>query len=202
MDIAAVPVSGALDAAALDLLFREARTYNAFLDTPVSDETLNTLVELAEFGPTAANSVPYRVAFVRSEEAKAKLSPHLSEGNRAKTLAAPVTAILAYDLAFPDTMARTFPHAPGAKDWFQGPAIEASAAMNGALQAGYFIIAARALGLDAGPMGGFDKEGVNTAFFAGGTWRSLLLVNLGYGDRTRLHPRNPRLPVDEISRIL
>lgn len=202
MDIAEHAGLAALSAPALDQLFREARTFSYFLDQPVSDELLQTVVELAEFGPTAANTVPYRVAFVRTAEAKERLSPHLSEGNRAKTLAAPVTAILSFDLAFPETMARTYPSNPGARDWFKGPAVETTAAFNGTLQAAYFILAARAVGLDAGPMGGFDKKGVDETFFAGTTWRSNLLVNLGYGDRSRLHARSPRLAVAEIATFL
>lgn len=192
-----------LDAAALDQLFREGRTFNHFEDRPVSDDLLLEAVRLAHLGPTAVNSVPGRFVFVKSQEAKEKLAPHLSEGNRAKTLAAPVTAIVAFDLAFPDTLIRTFPHAPGAKDWFGSPAaIEGSARKNADIQAGYFILAARALGLDAGPMGGFKPDGVDAAFFAGTTWRSSLLINLGYGDRARLHPRNPKLDIGEIARIL
>jgi 3-hydroxypropanoate dehydrogenase len=190
-----------LDARALDLLFRDARTFNAFLDTPVADATLLEAVRLAEYGPTAVNAVPARFVFVRSAEAKQKLAPHLSAGNRDKTVAAPVTAIVAYDLAFPETLARTFPHAPQAKSWFNEESAAATALHSGTLQAAYFILAARGLGLDAGPMAGFDKAGVDAAFFAGTTWRSNILINLGYGDRAKLHPRNPRLTTDEIVRF-
>ena len=190
-----------LDAATLDQLFREARTFNAFLNQPVADETLLEAVRLAEFGPTAVNSVPARFVFVKSAEAKQKLAPHLSSGNRDKTVAAPVTAIVAFDLAFPEMLATTFPHAPQARSWFNEESAAATALHSGTLQAGYFILAARALGLDAGPMAGFDKAGVDAAFFAGTTWRSNILINLGYGDRSKLHPRNPRLSTDEIVRF-
>lgn len=190
--------AAALDDAGLDLLFREARTYNAFLDAPVSDDLLKRAVALAEHGPTGVNAVPGRFVVVKSPEAKAKLSPFLSEGNREKTLKAPATVIVAGDTAFTETLARTFPHAPGAKDWFQGEAAVAYADYNATLQAGYLILALRALGLDTGPMGGFDKAGVDGAFFAGTTLKSNLLINVGYGDRSSLKGRLPRLGVDEI----
>jgi len=191
-----------LDAAGLDLIFREARTYNAFLDHPVADDMLLEAIRLAELGPTGVNAVPGRFVIVKSEEAKARLAPHLSEGNRAKTLKAPATVIVAQDVAFTETLIRTFPHAPGAKDWFQGQAAVDYAAYNATLQAAYLIVALRALGLDTGPMGGFNKDGVDKAFLEGTTWRSNLLINVGYGDRSSLFPRNPRFDVEEITRIV
>ncbi len=188
--------------AALDLVFRKARTFNYFLDIPVDDAVILEAVRLAEFGPTAVNSLPGRFLVVRSPDARARLAKHLSEGNRAKTIAAPLTVVAAYDTSFPQTLLRTFPQAPAAQDWFAGPAAETAAAKNGTLQTAYFILAARSLGLDAGPMGGFDAAGVDGEFFAGTTWRSNLVINLGYGDRARLHPRNPRFEPEEITRFV
>ncbi|WP_075216867.1 malonic semialdehyde reductase [Mongoliimonas terrestris] len=202
MDAAVQKTLLPLDDAGLDLIFREARTFNAFTDTPVADETLTEAVRLAELGPTGVNAVPGRFLFLRSPEAKARLLPALSEGNKEKTAKAPVTVIVAHDIAFTETLATTFPHAPGAKDWFQGQAAVDYAAYNATLQAAYLIVALRALGLDTGPMGGFDKGAVDAAFFEGTTWRSNLLVNVGYGDRSALRPRGPRLGVEAITRFL
>ena len=188
---------------ALDQLFRTARTYNAFLPKEVTDEQLHALYELAKFGPTSANSSPMRVVFVKSAEAKEKLKPFLSEGNRAKTMAAPVTAIVANDHAFHEYLPRLFPHAD-ARSWFAGnqPHIDTTAFRNATLQGAYLIIAARALGLDCGPMSGFDNAGVDQAFFAGTTIKSNFLINIGYGDASRdLFPRNPRLSFEEACRI-
>lgn len=188
---------------ALDQLFRTARTYNAFLPKEVTDEQLHALYELAKFGPTSANSSPMRVVFVKSAEAKEKLKPHLSEGNRAKTMAAPVTAIVANDHAFHEYLPRLFPHAD-ARSWFAGnqPHIDTTAFRNATLQGAYLIMAARALGLDCGPMSGFDNAGVDQAFFAGTTVKSNFLINIGYGDASRdLFPRSPRFSFDEVCRI-
>lgn len=188
---------------ALDQLFREARTFNAWLPKDVSDEQLHQLYELAKFGPTSANCSPMRVVFVKSKAAKEKLSPHLSEGNRAKTMAAPVTAIVAQDHAFYEKLPKLFPHAD-AKSWFEGKQalIDTAAFRNASLQGAYLILAARAVGLDCGPMSGFDNAGVDAAFFAGTAVRSNFLVNLGYGDAGRdLFPRSPRLAFDEACRI-
>ena len=188
---------------ALDQLFRTARTYNAFLPKEVTDEQLHALYELAKFGPTSANSSPMRLVFVKSAEAKEKLKPFLSEGNRAKTMAAPVTAIVATDHAFYEKLPQLFPHAD-ARSWFVGnqPMIDTTAFRNATLQGAYIIIAARALGLDCGPMSGFDNAGVDQAFFAGTTIKSNFLINIGYGDASRdLFPRSPRLSFDEASRI-
>ena len=190
---------------ALDVLFRNARTHNVWLPEPVSDELLHRVWDLARMGPTAANSSPLRVVFVRSPEAKERLRPALSPGNVDKTMAAPVTAIFAYDLAFYDKLPTLFPHrGEGMRDFFAGntAAAEASAKQSGTLGAAYFILAARALGLDCGPMGGFDNAKVDAEFFAESTWRSSFLCNLGHGDASKLHPRNPRLDFDEACKVL
>ncbi|MBK0056895.1 malonic semialdehyde reductase [Isoptericola jiangsuensis] len=195
-------MSHALDAAALDQLFRTARTQNAFLDTPVEDAQLHALYELVKWGPTAANGSPARFVFVKSAEAKAKLAPALSEGNHDKTLAAPVTVIVAFDQDFHEKLPYLFPHTD-AKAWFDGPreGRHEGAFRNGSLQGAYLILAARALGLDAGPMSGFDNAKVDEAFFAGTNIKSNFLVNLGYGDPSGLFPRLPRLSFDEAARI-
>ncbi len=196
-------MSNALDPAALDQLFRTARTQNAFLDKPVGEETLKELYELLKWGPTAANGSPARFVFVTSAEAKAKLAPALSEGNHDKTLAAPVTVIVGFDEDFHEKLPYLFPHTD-AKSWFDGPreARHEGAFRNGSLQGAYLILAARALGLDAGPMSGFDPAKVDAAFFAGTTIKSNFLVNLGYGDASGLFPRLPRLSFDEAARIV
>ncbi|WP_256644133.1 malonic semialdehyde reductase [Stenotrophomonas sp. 9(2022)] len=195
-------MSHALDAAALDQLFRTARTQNAFLDTPVEDAQLHALYELVKWGPTAANGSPARFVFVKSAEAKAKLAPALSEGNHEKTLAAPVTVIVGFDEDFHEKLPYLFPHTD-AKAWFDGPreGRHEGAFRNGSLQGAYLILAARALGLDAGPMSGFDNAKVDEAFFAGTHIKSNFLVNLGYGDPSGLFPRLPRLSFDEAARI-
>ncbi|MDQ0396463.1 malonic semialdehyde reductase [Labrys monachus] len=192
-----------LEPAALDRIFHKGRTYNAFLDRPVPDALLHEAVELAVQGPTALNSLPLRVVFLRSAAAKARLEPALAEGNRAKTMAAPVTAILAYDLKFYDHLPRLFPHVD-ARARFAGSeaAATATARTSGTLQAGYFILALRSLGLDAGPMGGFDNAKVDAEFFADGRFRSNILVNIGYGNPEGLHPRGPRFAPQEIAEIL
>lgn len=191
-----------LDAAALDQLFRTARSYNAF-SGDISEDTLRQLYDLMKFGPTAANSCPARFVFIRSAEAKARLAPALDEGNRAKTLAAPVTVLVAYDLDFHDKLPVLFPHTD-ARAWFDGPREnrEAPAQLNSSLQAAYLILAARALGLDAGPMTGFDHARVDELFLAGTAWKSSILVNLGKGEAASIFPRSPRLMFDEAARIL
>lgn len=196
-------MSEKLAEAALDQLFRHARTYNAFLPKPVSDEQLHALYELAKFGPTSANSSPMRVVFVKSEAGKEKLKPFLSEGNRAKTLAAPVTAIIANDHEFYEKLPQLFPHAD-ARSWFVGnqELVDRTAFRNATLQGAYVIMAARSLGLDCGPMSGFDNAGVDQAFFAGTSVKSNFLINIGYGDASRdLFPRSPRLSFDEACRV-
>jgi 3-hydroxypropanoate dehydrogenase len=191
-----------LPASALDQLFRTARTHNAWQAKPVDDALLRELVDLVKYGPTSANASPARFVFVKSPEAKAKLRPALSEGNLEKTMAAPVTVIVGMDLAFYEHLPRLFPHAD-ARSWFAGnPAlIEATAFRNGSLQGAYLILAARALGLDAGPMSGFDAAAVDAAFFAGTSIKANFLVNLGYGDPQGLFPRSPRFDFDDIARI-
>ncbi|WCE05057.1 malonic semialdehyde reductase [Pseudoxanthomonas sp. JBR18] len=196
-------MSQSLDAAALDQLFRTARTQNAFTDQPVTDEELHALYDLLKWGPTAANGTPARFVFVKSPEAKAKLKPALAENNVDKTLAAPVTVIVAHDLDFHEHLPKLFPHTD-AKAWFDGPQegrVE-GAFRNGSLQGAYLILAARALGLDAGPMSGFDNAKVDEAFFAGTAIKSNFLINLGHGDPTGLFPRLPRLSFDEAARIV
>ncbi|MBB3808208.1 malonic semialdehyde reductase [Pseudochelatococcus contaminans] len=192
-----------LDAAALDQLFRTARTYNGWKDIPVSDDLLRQVAELAKLGPTAVNALPARYVFVRSQEAKAKLAPLLSEGNRAKSLSAPATVIIGYDTDFPEHLPRLFPHAD-AKSWFAGnaAAIEETAFRNSSLQGAYFILAARALGLDTGPMSGFDKDGVDAAFFPGGKVKTNFIVNVGYGDPESVFERLPRLAFEEYASIV
>ena len=191
-----------LDAPALDQLFRQARTYNAF-SGEVGDALLHRLYDLVKFGPTTANTCPARFVFVRSAEAKAKLGPALDAGNHAKTMAAPVTVIVAYDLAFYEKSPVLFPHTD-AKSWFDGKSdaeLTTIALRNGSLQGAYLLLAARALGLDCGPMSGFDNAMVDDAFFKGTRIRSNFLVNLGHGDRASIFPRSPRLGFDEACRI-
>lgn len=193
-----------LDDRALDVIFRNARTHNAWLPRPVSDETLRQVYDLMKWGPTSANCSPARLLFIRSPEAKKRLEPALSAGKRAKTMAAPATAIAAYDTMFYDLLPRLFPHDQTARGWFAGKptVIETTAFRNGTLQGAYLIIAARALGLDCGPMSGFDNDKVDAEFFPGGTVKSNFLCNLGYGDPAGLFPRSPRLDFDEACRIL
>lgn len=196
-------MTAVLESPVLDQLFREARTRNGWSDKPVSDAQIRALYDLFKFGPTAVNSTPARVVWVKSDAAKQRLAPHLSEGNRAKTLKAPVTAIIGYDLDFPETLPKLFPHAPGAKDWFPTPeSREVAGFRNGSLQGAYLIIAARALGLDAGPMSGFDNAGVDAEFFAGTNIKSNFIVALGYGTEENLFPRSPRLAFEEANTIL
>jgi 3-hydroxypropanoate dehydrogenase len=193
-----------ISSAALEQLFINGRTHNHFLDKPVSDETLHEIARLAEFGPTEANTLPGRFVFVKSAEAKAKLGPCLSEGNRAKSLAAPATVICAYDVEFYEHLPKTFPHAD-ARSWYVGRDEAGKsfvAQRSAALQIGYLMIAARSLGLDVGPMAGFDPAAVDAAFLAGTTWKSYVLINLGYGDAEKLHPRNPRLAPDDYVKIV
>ena len=192
-----------LEDGALAQLFTEARTRNGWDPTPLPEETLHALYELVKFGPTAANASPARFYFLTSPEAKARLAKLASGSNAPKILQAPVTVIVGYDLDFPETLPKLFPHAPGAKDWFSDmTAREWGALRNSSLQGGYLILGARALGLDAGPMSGFDNAGVDQAFFAGTAVRSNFLVNLGYGDADKLHPRHPRPAFAEFARIL
>ncbi|MEG0859569.1 MAG: malonic semialdehyde reductase [Pseudomonas sp.] len=202
-----------LSADGLDLLFRNARSHNAWRDEAVSDATLRTLYDLVRWGPTSANSCPARILFLRSPEAKQRLLPALNPGNVEKTLQAPVTAIIGYDLDFHEQLPRLFPHNPGVRDWFAGQPhlIQATALRNSSLQGGYFILAARALGLDCGPLSGFDEAKVDQAFFSAqqqashfvtGRVKANFICNLGYGDHQQLFPRSPRLTFEEACVLL
>jgi 3-hydroxypropanoate dehydrogenase len=188
---------------ALDQLFRKARTHSVWLPTRVSVETLREVYELARMGPTSANSTPARFVFLESEVAKARLLPALAPLNVEKTKAAPVTALVAWDIEFYEKLPRLFPHAD-MRSYFVGnkALIDETAFRNSSLQGGYFVLAARALGLDCGPMSGFDATKVNAEFFPDGKWKVNFLCNLGYGDHSKLFPRNPRLEFDEACRML
>jgi 3-hydroxypropanoate dehydrogenase len=203
---------------ALDQIFRQARTHSAWLDKPVTDETLQQLYDLMKWGPTSANTSPARFLFLRTPEAKQKLLPALSPGNVEKTMKAPVTAIIGCDLRFHDKLAKLFPHNPKMRDLFlSNPVLtEVTAKRNSSLQGAYLIIAARALGLDCGPMSGFDNAKVDHEFFGAGREehgydqeffptthvRSNFLCNIGYGDPAKLFPRNPRLDFEEACVLL
>ena len=197
-------MASSIDAAALDQLFRTARTHNKFLDKEVPDGLLKQVVELAQLGPTSANCQPARIVFVKTPEAKARLKPFLSEGNRDKTMSAPVCAIFGHDLEFYENLPRTFPHNQAAKSWFTSNEAfaQATAFRNGSLQGAYFIFAARALGLDTGPMSGYDQAGVDKEFFPEGKIKSNFLINLGYGEPSALMGRLPRLAFDEVAKII
>lgn len=196
-------MSDVLEPTSLDRLFRTARTRNGWSERAVPVSLLRELYDLLKWGPTSANVSPARFIFLTTPAAKARLAPFLSQNNRAKTLAAPVTAIIGFDLGFAAHLPRLFPHAPTAKDWFADPQVaHATAFRNGSLQGGYLILAARALGLDCGPMSGFDQEGVDAEFFAGTTIRSNFLCNLGYGTDENLFERSPRLPFEEACTVI
>src|SRR5438105_1684972 len=187
-----------------DLIFRNARTHNFWLDKPVDDALLQQVYGLAKMGPTSANMCPMRIVFVRSKEAKEKLKPALDLGNVDKTMKAPVTAIIGMDIRFYEQLPKLFPHAD-AKAWFKDlpeNVLEYIALRNGSLQGAYFMLAARSLGLDCGPMSGFDNAKVDAAFFAGTTVKSNFLCNLGHGDATKLFPRSPRLEFAEACQIV
>ena len=187
-----------VDSSPLDKLFTAARTHNAWRTEPLPADTIRRLYDALKWGPTSANCSAGRFVFVQSAEGKARLSPHLSRANRAKTLAAPLCVIVAYDLKFAEKMPKLFPHDPTAPAWFADPAVaQETAFRNSSLQGAYLIMAARALGLDCGPMSGFDRTGVDTAFFSGTAWKSNFLVNIGRGEPEALHPRNPRLDFEE-----
>lgn len=195
-------MSKILSDSGLDLLFREARTHSHWRDGEVSDVLLQAIYDLAKMPPTSANSSPMRLIFLRSAEAKERLRPALMAGNVAKTMAAPVTAIIGYDTRFYELLPRLFPH-QNARAWFEGdPAlIEETGFRNGTLQGAYFILAARALGLDCGPMSGFDRDQVDREFFPDGRIKSNFLCNLATGDAGRLHPRSPRLDFEDACQI-
>jgi 3-hydroxypropanoate dehydrogenase len=194
-----------IDAAALDTLFLSARTHNAF-SGEVTDAQLRALYDIVKWGPTTGNSQPLRIVFVRSREAKEKLKPALSPGNVDKVMAAPVTAILAYDVEFYEHLPRLFPHNPAMKNAYVGAEkkafVETVALRNSSMQGGYFIVAARALGIDTGPMSGFNNALVDQAFFAGTTWKSNFLCNLGKGDPAKIFGRSPRFEFDEVCKIV
>ncbi|MBB4658111.1 malonic semialdehyde reductase [Parvularcula dongshanensis] len=193
--------------AALDQLFREARTRYAWADRPVSDATIQALYDLMKWGPTSANAQPGRYLFLRTKEAKARLAPFVMEQNLDKVMAAPVVALVGYDMRFHDQLPAQFPHAD-AKSWFEGndALIEETAMRNGSLQGAYLMLAARALGLDVGPMSGFDRQGATAEFCAKApgleTVHINFLCNLGYGTDENLYPRGPRLSFDEAARLL
>lgn len=186
----------------LEQIFQNARTHNAWLDKPVADAVLEQIYETMVYGPTSVNCLPARVVFVKPGPWKDKLLGCVADGNVEKTRTAPVTAILAYDTAFYELLPRLFPHTD-AKSWFVSneTLAQETAQYNSALQHGYFILAARAHGLDVGPMAGFNKDAIDATFFQGTSWKSSLLVNLGYGDASKLFPRGPRLSFDEGARI-
>jgi 3-hydroxypropanoate dehydrogenase len=203
---------------ALNQLFREARTHNTWLDKPVTDETLRQLYDVMKWGPTSANSCPARFVFVRSPKAKEKLRPALAPGNVEKTMTAPLTVIVAYDLKFYEKLPKLFPHSPAMRDLFANnpQLVEVTAKRNSSLQGAYLMLAARGLGLDCGPMSGFDNakvdeeffgagkecQGCEQEFFPEGHVKSNFLCNLGYGDRSKLYPRGPRLSFDEAGSLL
>lgn len=188
---------------ALNQLFHEARTYSAWQPTSVPVEVLKEAYDLARMAPTSANGSPGRFVFLTTPEAKQRLRPALAPLNVEKTMAAPVTAIIAWDAEFHDQLPKLFPHADMRSYFVGNPAlIEETGFRNGSLQGAYFILAARAVGLDCGPMSGFDAEKVNAEFFPDGKWKANFLCNLGYGDKSKLYPRNPRLSFEEACRVL
>lgn len=196
-------MSHAISDAALDQLFRTARSQNKWLDKPVSDAMVHALYDLMRWGPTSANCSPARFLFLKSQTAKKKLKPFVLPGNLQKVMTAPVLAIIGYDMAFYDHLPRLFPHTD-AKSWFVGneALIQSTAFRNGTLQGAYLMLAARSLGLDCGPMSGFDNAGVDKAFFAGTDVKSNFICGIGYGDPTGLFPRSPRLAFEEACQIL
>ena len=193
----------ALITSALATLFTDARTHNGWQDKAVSDDLLKQAYDLARMGPTSANCCPLRIVFVRSAEQKEKLAPALSSGNLAKTMSAPVTAILAYDPEFYELLPELFPHGD-ARSWFtSSPELAHETAFrNSSLQAAYLIIALRSLGLDTGPMSGFDAQKVNETFLAESGWKANFLLNIGYGDSSKIYPRAPRLDFDRVCKIV
>jgi 3-hydroxypropanoate dehydrogenase len=196
-------VTAALADPALDLLFREARTRNGWDPAPLGEDLIRQIYDLAKFGPTSANISPARFVWVTSKEAKEKLAALAMPANGAKIMQAPATVIIGYDLDFAEQVPRLFPHNPGAKDWFKDAAFaETSAFRNGTLQGAYLMLAARALGLDCGPMSGFTNAGVDAAFFAGTRVKSNFICSIGRGTDENLFARSPRLTFDEANRIV
>lgn len=197
-------MSDRLPDASLDQVFRTARTRNGWSADKVPEALIREIYDLAKMGPTSGNCLPGRFLFITSDAAKARLAPYMSSTNRAKTLAAPVNVIMAYDMAFADRLPALFPHNPAARDWFtSNPALTRETAFrNGSLQAAYLMLAARSLGLDCGPMSGVRLDGVNAEFFAGTTWEANFVCNIGYGTDEGLFPRNPRLSFEEACALL
>jgi 3-hydroxypropanoate dehydrogenase len=197
-------MSARVSDAVLDQIYRSARTNNKWQAKDVPDDLLREMVDLAKMGPTSANCQPARFLFVKSPGAKQRLKPFLSSTNAEKTMQAPVCTIIGYDLKFYEHLARLFPHNPTARTWFEGNEahILTTALRNSSLQGAYLILAARTLGLDAGPMSGFDNAGVDKEFFAGTSVRSNFICSLGYGDPAGVYPRGPRFAFDEIAKIL
>ena len=187
----------------MDQLFTNARTHNGWMNEQVTDDTLHRIYELFKWAPTSANGSPGRIVFVKNPAAKEKLLACMAPGNLEKTKAAPITAIIAHDMEFYEKLPKLYP-AADARSWFAGnqPLIDTTAFRNGTLQGAYFMIAARAVGLDCGPMSGFDNAKVDAAFFVGTKWKSNFLCNLGYGDESKLYPRSPRLPFEEVCKII
>ena len=197
-------MSDVVSSECLDVIYRNARTHNVWLDQPVEDSLLRQVYDLAKLGPTSANMSPMRIVFVKSREAKERLKPALSPGNVEKTMKAPVTAIIGMDIHFYEKLPMLFPHAD-AKSWFKDMPesdLRTHALRNSSLQGAYFMLAARALGLDCGPMSGFDNAKVDEAFFAGATVKSNFLCNLGHGDASKLFPRSPRIAFDEACQLV
>lgn len=192
----------ALNAEALDTLFRKARSHNGWQDRPVSEELLHQLYDLMKWGPTSANSCPARIVFVKSDEAKARMKPALAEGNVEKSMTAPVVAIIGMDLEFYEKLPKLFPHTD-ARSWFAGKPqkIQDSAHRDASLQGAYLMLAARSLGLDCGPMSGFDNAKMDEVFFPDGKIKSIFICAMGYGDESKLYPRGPRLDFKEACRI-
>lgn len=192
-----------LGANALDQLFRDARTINVWKNKPLEKAQVRALYDLLKMGPTSANCSPARFHFIMSDDAKARLKPHLMEGNVEKVMAAPATVIIAHDMKFADKLPELFPHSPDAASWFSDPDVAAETAMrNGTLQGAYLMMAARSLGLDCGPMSGFDQAGVDEEFFAGTSFKSNFLCSIGYGSSEGIFPRSPRLTFDDAVQIL
>ena len=196
-------MSHAINDEALDIVFRNARSQNKWLDKPVSPALLMAVYDLMRMGPTSANCCPARIVFLMSPESKERLKPHLLPQNVEKSMTAPAVAVIGHDLDFPEYLPRLFPHNPGAKDWFGDPVLRQTTAFrNGTLQGAYFIVAARALGLDCGPMSGFGNDAVDKEFFAGTNVKSNFICAVGYGDPSGVFARNPRLDFDEACKIL
>jgi len=196
-------VRQALDGTGLDLIFRKARTYNGFKPTALAESLLREVYDLAKWGPTSANSSPARFLFIVSAEAKAKLAPAMSAGNRAKTIAAPLNVVIGYDTRFYEHLHELYPRDPTARSWFEGkPDLETTALRNSALQGAYLMLAARSLGLDCGPMSGFDAEMVNGAFWPDGRIKTNFMCNIGVGEEARVYERSPRLNFEQACEVV